>query len=170
MEFSIAKIISGGQTGADRGGLDAAIKLDIPHSGWCPKGISAEDSVIPSRYKLTETSSPDTSVRTEQNVIDSDITVIFTYGQPAGGSKSTAEFAKKHGRPWMHIDLKEPNDEKLAQEIIAYFNNNFQSIGANNAPANFVVNVAGSRESNAPGIHERVKEIMLQVLKKCCFR
>ncbi|MFB3114968.1 MAG: YpsA SLOG family protein, partial [Nitrospirales bacterium] len=39
----ITKLISGGQTGADRGGLDAAIHCDLPHGGWCPKGRKAED-------------------------------------------------------------------------------------------------------------------------------
>jgi len=34
----IQKIISGGQTGADQAALDVAIKLDIPHGGWIPKG------------------------------------------------------------------------------------------------------------------------------------
>ena len=29
----LERIISGGQTGADRGGLDAAIALGIPHGG-----------------------------------------------------------------------------------------------------------------------------------------
>ena len=32
------KIISGGQTGADRAALDAAIERGIPHGGWLPKG------------------------------------------------------------------------------------------------------------------------------------
>lgn len=39
----VKKIVSGGQTGVDRGALDAAISLDVPHSGWCPKGRRAED-------------------------------------------------------------------------------------------------------------------------------
>lgn len=52
----VEKIISGGQTGADRGGLDAAIALGIPHGGWCPKGRRAEDGKVPKRYRLRETS------------------------------------------------------------------------------------------------------------------
>ena len=35
----LKKIISGGQTGADRAGLDVAIAKGIPHGGWIPKGI-----------------------------------------------------------------------------------------------------------------------------------
>ena len=51
----IRKIISGGQTGADRAALDWTIKDDIPHGGWCPAGRRAEDGVIPERYRLQET-------------------------------------------------------------------------------------------------------------------
>ena len=57
LETMITKIISGGQTGADRGGLDVAIRHGIPHGGWCPKGRKAEDGVIPDNYLLEETSS-----------------------------------------------------------------------------------------------------------------
>jgi hypothetical protein len=35
---TLKKIISGGQTGADRMALDFAIWHEIPHGGWCPKG------------------------------------------------------------------------------------------------------------------------------------
>lgn len=87
--MKISKIVSGGQTGADRGGLDAAIELGIPHGGWCPKGRKSEDGVIPEKYLLKEMSSADYLKRTEQNVVDSDATVIFTYGQPTGGSKDS---------------------------------------------------------------------------------
>jgi len=55
----IKKIISGGQTGADRAALDMAIKLNIPHGGWCPKGHLAEDGIIENSYKLSETPSAD---------------------------------------------------------------------------------------------------------------
>jgi hypothetical protein len=48
----IKKIISGGQTGADRAALDVAIKLNIPHGGWVPKGRLAEDGPIHTKYQL----------------------------------------------------------------------------------------------------------------------
>ena len=50
----IKRIISGGQTGADRAALDFAIKMDLPHGGWVPKGRMAEDGPIPDRYNLKE--------------------------------------------------------------------------------------------------------------------
>ena len=42
----VKKIISGGQTGADRAALDFAIKHKIPHGGWVPKGRLAEDGPL----------------------------------------------------------------------------------------------------------------------------
>ncbi|HLZ07124.1 MAG TPA: putative molybdenum carrier protein, partial [Chloroflexota bacterium] len=54
----VEKVISGGQTGADRGGLEAAIELGIPHGGFCPKGRKSEDGPIPEKYQLEETPSP----------------------------------------------------------------------------------------------------------------
>ena len=82
------KIISGGQTGADRGGLDAAMDLGIEHGGWCPKGRRAEDGRIPDRYTLEETTSTDYTVRTEKNVEWADGTVVFTFGAPQGAAPS----------------------------------------------------------------------------------
>src|SRR5262245_14533482 len=76
-------IISGGQTGADRAALDAAIALGVPYGGWCPKGGWAEDMPSPpgilARYPaLREASSADPSERTRLNVQDSDATLLVT--------------------------------------------------------------------------------------------
>src|SRR5687768_13883443 len=97
-------IISGGQTGADRAALDWAIRHKIPHSGYCPKGRLAEDGVIPMCYDLVELSTKSYPLRTEKNVLDSGGTVIFTVSRTlSGGSKLTAELARKHGKPSLHL-------------------------------------------------------------------
>ena len=91
----IKKIVSGGQTGADRAGLDVASRWNFPYGGWCPKGRKAEDGAIGGQYLLTETPSSNYLQRTEWNVRDSDATVIFTLSsQLSGGSKRTAEFVR----------------------------------------------------------------------------
>jgi len=54
----IIKIIAGDQTGADRGGLDAAIHCELPHGGWCPRRRKPENGIIPVEYHLTEMPSP----------------------------------------------------------------------------------------------------------------
>ncbi len=137
------KIISGGQTGADRAGLDVAIARGLPHGGWCPQGRKAEDGPLAACYLLTETPTASYLVRTERNAADSDGTVIFTVGSLSGGSKRTAEFAKKHGRPFLHLSLV-AGHERVAAEKLAGF---IRTHGVAR------LNVAGSRESKAPGIH-----------------
>ncbi|MDX9859226.1 MAG: putative molybdenum carrier protein [candidate division Zixibacteria bacterium] len=105
MNYPISKIVSGGQTGADQGGLNASIQLGIPYGGWCRKGRKSENGVIPAIYDLKETASADYRIRTERNVVESDATIVFTYGQPTGGSEMTIALAEKHGKHWIHINL-----------------------------------------------------------------
>jgi len=101
----IKKIISGGQTGADRAALDAAFELGIAHGGWLPKGRITEEGPLPERYNLHELSSASYPARTEQNVIDSDGTLIVSHGKLTGGSAYTRKMAMKHGKTWFHADL-----------------------------------------------------------------
>ena len=82
----IIKLTSGGQTGADRAALDVAIKFNIPHGGWIPKGRKTEDGPLSDKYQLQEMSTGSYPKRTEQNVIDSDGTVILSHGSLKGGS------------------------------------------------------------------------------------
>jgi hypothetical protein len=97
---TLKKIISGGQTGADRMALDFAIWHEIPHGGWCPKGRKAEDGPLAAKYLLTETPSSNYLQRTKWNVRDSDGSVIFSIAQElTAGSKKTIEFAIKHNKP-----------------------------------------------------------------------
>jgi len=46
----IGKIISGGQTGADQGAIDAAIKYSFLYGGWIPKGRLTENGPLPDKY------------------------------------------------------------------------------------------------------------------------
>lgn len=165
----ISKIISGGQTGADRGGLDAAIALKLPHGGWCPRGRKAEDGVIPSKYKLKEIKSYFYQERTRKNVLDSDATVVFCHGKPAGGSNLTLEYAKKYKSPILTVDLEAKYnhpvkisdwlEKKVKQKIISEAGKECIP------PITFTLNIAGSRESEAPGIQENVMKIMGEVLR-----
>ena len=92
----VKKIVSGGQTGADRAALDVAIKLNILHGGWVPKGRKTDGGILPYMYKLKETSSGGYPNYSERNVIDCDGTLIFARGKLTGGSKLTQDLAKKH--------------------------------------------------------------------------
>lgn len=143
----IKRIISGGQTGADRAGLDFAIWHDVPHGGGCPKGRLAEDGVIERRYQLQEASTKSYPQRTEKNVQDSDGAVIFTLlSKLTGGSKKTAEFAAKHGKPWIHLH---PGYDVEAQFLKFIDTNNIQTL-----------NIAGSRASKEPEVFQFVKRTL----------
>jgi len=136
----IPKIISGGQTGADRAALDWALSHKFPCGGWCPKGRKAEDGPIPESYPLRESTSASYLQRTELNVRDSDGTVLFSLSPTlTGGSRKTVEFAKKHQKPWLHIHAGQRGcDDRL------------RSFVAENAIA--ILNVAGPRGSKEPDI------------------
>ena len=143
-----AKIVSGGQTGADRAALDWAIFHDIPHGGWCPKGRKAEDGILSVQYQLTETPSASYPQRTQWNVRDSDGTVIFTMASKlSGGSKLTADAAIKLGRPWIH--LSPSSSYEPARELLRFLSeNNIE-----------VLNVAGTRGSKEPDVAAFVKKV-----------
>jgi hypothetical protein len=98
------KIVSGGQTGADRSALDWARKHGFAHGGWCPNGRLAEDGAIHTAYRLQETPSPGYLQRTEWNVRDSCGTVIFSVLEVlTGGSLATQKFAELHKKPCLHL-------------------------------------------------------------------
>jgi hypothetical protein len=146
----LKKIVSGGQTGADRAALDFAIKHKIPHGGWIPKGRLAEDGPLPVKYKVQEMPTDNYKEKTEQNVIDSDGTVIISRGKLTGRSAYTVKMARKHNRPYFHVDLKEYDVLPASLEILSW-------LGENNIK---VLNVAGPRTSKDPKIYESVKEVL----------
>ena len=116
-ESMIKKIISGGQTGADRAALDVAIKLSIPHGGWIPKGRKTEDGTLSEKYKLKEMTTASYPKRTEQNVIDSDGTLIFARGKLTGGTDLTRKMTLKHKKQLLGIDLNLTSHFEKIQQI-----------------------------------------------------
>lgn len=153
MFSSIEKIISGGQTGVDRAALDAALELGIPCGGWCPKGRRAEDGPIDIRYPLMETYSANYRIRTEKNVRDSDGTLVFTWREPKGGTALTIRFAQKYKKPYLTVDLSEEGDPETTREWLE----------ANQIK---VLNIAGLRESELPGIYHRTVQFLREVFDK----
>jgi len=137
----VSRLVSGGQTGVDRAALDAALALGISCGGWCPRGRRAEDGPIDACYALQETPSADYAQRTEWNVRDSDGTLVLTRGEPRGGTALTLDFARGLGRPTLVLDLARAPDAEAIRDWLRR-----ERIR--------VLNVAGPRESVAPGIHE----------------
>ena len=140
MPSQVVKILSGGQTGVDRAALDVALELGIPCGGWCPLGRRAEDGPLDSRYPLTETPWWGYPQRTEWNVRDSDGTLVLTQGQPDRGTTLTIAVATRLDRPCLVLDM---NESHGVEQVHAWV----QTHGIR------ILNVAGPRESEKPGIY-----------------
>jgi len=86
-----------------------AIKFDILHGGWIPKGRKTQDDVLLDKYHPNEMPTTSYPKRTEQNVIDSDGTLILSHGKLTGGSALTLKMVKKHDRQRLHVDFTQTN-------------------------------------------------------------
>lgn len=139
-------IKSGGQTGADQAGLEAAKQCGIMTGGWMPRGALTELGPTPElleRYGLKEHPSPQYRPRTRLNVKETDGTVWFgKTGSP--GYKCTKRACEDYKKPFWWID-----DAKRLQKFIEEFR-----IRA--------LNVAGNRESSNPGIYYRTCAIIIE--------
>lgn len=150
----LKRIISGHQTGADIAAIDAALDTGFPCGGWVPKGRKTEIGPLPEKYIVQEMKTAGYPKRTEQNVIDSDGTVIFTHGRLSGGSDLTRKYAIQHCKPWLHIDLS-THDAAAAVALVSRF------ITENGTA---VLNVAGPRASSDSKIYDAVYRTMKAVI------
>ncbi|AWB91903.1 putative molybdenum carrier protein [Aeromicrobium chenweiae] len=150
----LARIVSGGQSGADRAGLDAAIAVGLEHGGWCPAGGWAEDRPEPPGLLrdypgLREAPSARPAVRTGLNVRDSHATLIVRAEPVASpGTDLTAEVAERLGRPC----LVTPGDARRVTSWLACLG------------FGLTLNVAGPRESEQPGIYALTRALLHDVL------
>jgi Circularly permutated YpsA SLOG family len=145
------KVVSGGQTGVDRAALDVALDLGLPCGGWCPRGRRAEDGPIDARYPLTETPWHGYPQRTGWNVRDSDGTLVLTAGPADRGTALTVRLAERIHKPHLQVDLTAEPSAAAVREWA-------QAHGVR------VLNVAGPRESSTPGIGERARRFLREVL------
>lgn len=146
------KIVSGGQTGVDRAALDVALELGLPCGGWCPQGRRAEDGPLDGRYPLTETPWWGYPQRTEWNIRDSEGTLVLTRGNPDRGTALTIELATRLSKPYLVLDL----DHSPARDTVLAW-----------AQANQIriLNVAGPREGEQPGIYAQAMQFLREILK-----
>jgi hypothetical protein len=152
--LALEKIVSGGQTGVDRGALDGALDAGFCCGGWCPKGRIAEDGPIPSHYVMVELTHAGYEERTLQNVLDSDGTAILYNGVLEGGTRLTKEYCDRHGKPTVTVDASLVAPDAAATAIAAFIERHRIA----------TLNVAGPRASKWPGAHAYARETLWRLL------
>ena len=103
------------------------------------------------RATTSRRSTRPTTPRTAKNVVDSDATLIFCHGQPTGGTLFTQRMAEKCGRPCLVVDLDSQADPGRVLGWLA--EHQVQ-----------VLNVAGPRESQHPGIGAEAYRALVDLL------
>lgn len=150
----IKKIISGGQVGADIAGIDAAMANNFPYGGWLPKGRRTENGSLDARYRMREMKTRSYPKRTEQNVIDSDGTVIFVHGKLSGGSELTRRYAVQYHKPWLHLNMSELTAQKAIKKLTHW-------VQVNNIE---ILNVAGRSAGKDSKIYDVTFTVMSNFL------
>ena len=149
------KIVSGGQTGVDRGALDAALAAQFPCGGWCPEGRQSEDGRIPDNYPLLVLEGSGYRQRTLKNVQDSDGTLILFTESLTGGTKLTRDLCLREQKPFLVVDS--------AQVSVA---DAIDGVGAFIVEQNIrILNVAGPRASGWGGGHAFAFNIAAGVIR-----
>jgi len=145
----LKKVISGGQTGADLGGIRAAQDSGIETGGWIPRNFKTEDGYTPSRmsFGLKETPESTYFPRTSHNARDSDITIWFGDSKSRGG-QTTRNACRRHEKPFL-VYGKDATPDMFAAILRDFA----------------VVNVAGNREGINPGIEDKTYDTLMQVFK-----
>jgi len=146
-------ICSGGQTGIDRASLDIAFELGLLSGGWAPKEKRCEDGTIPKRYFFLETNTSNYKERTFLNIIESSATLIFLPKDPTKckGTFLTIKYVKENNKPYFISNIKNPN----YKEILVWL----KSIEPK------ILNIAGPRESNYPGIYKEGINVISKIIK-----
>jgi len=161
----IKRVVSGGQTGADQGGLFAAANAGIPTGGWIAQGWKTEEGPNEGLegLGLEEHPSANYAARTEANVLEGDVTIIF--GKPSNGSNLTEALCKHHEVPWMRVVVTGAGAgagvpvKGEVVKVVKFLADTARALKT----SKLTVNVAGNRESVNPGIGEFVEQFMEQV-------
>jgi hypothetical protein len=152
--MALAKIVSGGQTGVDRGALDAALEAGFPCGGWAPEGRTAEDGPVHERYPLRELPGAGYEERTLQNVLDSDATAILYSGKLEGGTRQTMVHCVEHGKPFELIDATHTAPRDAALRLTDFIERYRVS----------VLNIAGPRASKWTGGYQYAHSTLRHLL------
>jgi len=150
----LERIVSGGQTGVDRGALHAALERGFPCGGWCPTGRKAEDGRIADLYPVIELATSSYLSRTRKNVADSDGTLVLYLRVMSGGTLKTVEFCEQTNKPVLALDCSGLLPHEAARRANSFVRRN----------AIKTLNVAGPRESGAPGAQAYARQVVLALI------
>ena len=164
----IVELRSGGQSGADRGAMDAAQACGMPVGGWCPKGGWAEDLTDPPGVRalypqMTETPLADVAQRTEWNIRDSTCCIALNTASrgTSPGTDLGYECYKKYGIPHFEILVDGPDSiedqVERACEWLQGLDDDAIALG-----------IGGPRASEYPGIYDiayRITEAILERIR-----
>jgi hypothetical protein len=144
------KVISGGQTGADIAGLMAAKKCGLETGGFAANGFETENGKRPDYEKTYNLADKhfNYAQRTVENVKFSDVTIIFAGNINSSGTRLTMNTCIKFGKKY----LLNPTVDGVIKFL------------AENNPK--IVNIAGNRESVAPGITTRVEKLLIDAFRR----
>ncbi len=159
---SVSKIISGGQTGADRGALEAAFNARFPYSGMVPKGRLAEDGCVPAKFgAMEESDTEDYRFRTRWNAEHSDATLILAFSDRLeGGTQRTRQYCMNVRKP---VFVDNPSAPKMDDDRLAVFKW-LETVCKKNGGNPIVLNVAGPRESKEPGLEAAAERYIANLI------
>jgi hypothetical protein len=155
-QLAITKIVSGGETGVDRGAIDAAMAVGIACGGWCPGDRMAEDGVIPERYPLMPLPNGGYRERTRLNVVDSDGPAILFHESLSGGTRLTRNLCALPERPYVLVDARQLGETEAVVAV-----EKFVAIHSIQ-----ILNVAGPRASNWKEGYAYTFAVLHQVIVK----
>lgn len=143
-------VISGGQTGADMGGLLGAVDAGFSTGGWAPRGYMTESGPVPELAALgLHEAGAGWVDRTNRNAAMADVTLWFGNAASPGGG-ATKRACRLAGKPFVDVNGWVPL--KIA-EFLRVTNTQ-------------IVNIAGNRESSRPGLQDQVRGIVAAALNE----
>ncbi|MBR0406337.1 MAG: hypothetical protein IJI68_14215 [Eggerthellaceae bacterium] len=164
----ITVLRSGGQSGADRGAMDAAGQCGVRIEGWCPAGGWAEDypeppGVLALYPEMIETPSKDVIQRTEWNIRDSTCCIVLNTGGrgTSPGTDAGYVFNEKYGVP--HFDIEIGGERSVEEQL----EDACEWLRAFDDDA-IVLGFGGPRESEYPGVYEIAFDVVKELLTRFC--
>ncbi len=165
--MTIARIISGGQTGVDVAALRAAKARHVPTGGTMPKGFRTLIGSKPEwarEFGLEEHTSDKYPPRTYKNVRDADVTIRIAVDFESAGERCTMQAIQSYGRPWFDVHVRRAGRGLVADQddIFGAADKIHEVSAALGRPV--VVNFAGNSEKTVPGLEAFAEGVVKMII------